>query len=65
MANKPFTPKLGSARPRLSAALTTPNLLPYTPPNPTQATKLPKKLGTHPQPKGKIAAALLALKGQF
>lgn len=60
--SKPFVPKLGSARPRLSAALQAAALQQFS----SDSQPQPKgKIPAQSKAKGKITSALLNLKGAF
>jgi hypothetical protein len=64
--NKPFTPKLAGARPRLSAALTSPDLQQFTPRMLAAVQGAATKLNAAKKPtKGKLSATLQALTGNF
>jgi hypothetical protein len=60
MATKPFAPNLLPARPRATGALQKALLAQLTPDPPPDGKK---KTSPKPPPKGKLAQALLALKG--
>lgn len=66
MANKPFTPKLAGARPRLSAALNSPELQQFTPKMLAAVQGAAAKVAANKKTsKTKLSATLKALTGQF
>ena len=66
MTTKPFTPKLQGARPRLSAAMTSPTLNQFTPRMLAAVQGAATKVAAQRQPKkNKTSATLMALTGQF
>ena len=63
---KPFTPKLGGARPRLAAAMTSPTLQQFTPKMLAAVQGAAAKQVAIKQPKkGKLSTTLSALTGNF
>lgn len=66
MTTKPFTPKLGGARPRLSAQLNAPQLQQFTPRMLAAVQGAAAKVVAQKKPKkDKTSATLKALQGQF
>lgn len=65
MIAKPFTPKLGGARPRLSAQLNTPTLQQFTPRMLAAVQGAAAKMAAQKQQKNKTSATLKALTGNF
>jgi len=64
--SKPFTPKLGGARPRLAAAMTSPTLNQFTPRMLAAVQGAAAKIAAQKQPKkGKLSTTLQALTGSF
>ena len=64
--SKPFTPKLGGARPRLAAAMTSPTLDQFTPRMLAAVQGAAAKVAAIKQPKkGKLSTTLAALTGNF
>lgn len=65
MITKPFTPKLGGARPRLSAQLNTPTLQQFTPRMLAAVQGAAAKVAAQKTTKNKTSATLKALTGNF
>lgn len=65
MATKPFQPKLAGARPRLSAALTSPDLQQFTPRMMAAVQGAAAKQVAAKKSKNKLSATLQALTGNF
>ena len=66
MTTKPFTPKLGGARPRLAAQLTAPQLQQFTPRMLAAVQGAAAKVIAQKKPaKNKTSATMKALTGQF
>lgn len=65
MITKPFTPKLGGARPRLTAALNSPTLQQFTPKMLAAVQGAAAKQVAQKKQKNKTSATLMALTGQF
>ena len=66
MTKKPFTPKLGGARPRLSAQLNAPTLDQFTPRMMAAVQSAPAKINANKKnAKNKTSVTLKALTGQF
>ena len=66
MTTKPFTPKLGGARPRLAAAMTSPTLQQFTPKMLAAVQGAAAKVvAQKPPKKNKTSATLNALQGNF
>lgn len=63
--SKPFTPKLGGARPRLSAQLTAPELQQFTPRMLAAVQGAAAKINVQKNAKNNTSATLKALTGQF
>ena len=66
MITKPFTPKLGGARPRLAAQLNSPSLNQFTPRMLAAVQGAAAKINAQKKaPKNKTSATLNALTGAF
>jgi len=66
MTTKAFKPKLAGARPRLAAALTSPDLSQFTPRMLAAVQGAAKKMAAQKPPKkNKTSATLNALQGNF
>ena len=65
MTKKPFTPKLGGARPRLSAQLNAPELQQFTPRMLAAVQGAAAPINKQKTAKNKTSVTLKALTGQF